>query len=190
MKYTKESLQNTWGVVESKEHAEFIIELAELHGVKLIEGCSGGSYFNFYHEGDRLLLAFWDKVSACTLLGEKQITIPLPPKTKEWPQVGDEVSWGACELIGIVKAVNGDQRWVLRPDNDCMTIRVKHLSKPKSKEDILIEELQAKLCNNNYVDNFTLASDIINGMIPGLSYNSDIESAVKGVINKHLDGDD
>ena len=45
MKYTKESLQNTWGVVESKEHAEFIVELAELHGFEFNSNDSLGNFF-------------------------------------------------------------------------------------------------------------------------------------------------
>tara|TARA_B100001063_G_C16779030_1_gene568971 strand:- start:25308 stop:25922 length:615 start_codon:yes stop_codon:yes gene_type:complete len=166
---THEYLSNTWGVVESKEHAEFIIELAELHGFKIIER---GEVFTPYFRiaGGVMCLNLPSSVfSKCEL---KQITIPLPPKSEEWPQVGDEVAWGGRELIGVVKAINNDQCWVLRPDNDCMTIRVKHLSKPKSKQDLLIEELQTKLCNNNAVDNYILACDIINGEIEGLSYES------------------
>ena len=79
--------------------------------------------------------------------------------------------------------------WIKQGNNDYTTVYISSLKKPKTKEDILTEELQTKLCNNGHIDNFTLASDIINGMIPGLSYNSVIARAVKIVINKNLDGD-
>ena len=120
--------------------------------------------------------------------------IPLPVKDKEWPKVGDKVEFPSgkgtlcvCEPddqgIVIVQSEYEDLGFIYK------RVAFSAIKKPKTKDDLLTEELQAKLCNNNYVDNFTLASDIINGMIPGLSYNSDIESAVKDVINKHLDGD-
>ena len=190
MKYTKESLQNTWGVVESKEHAEFIIELA----VEL--GCSDYSNIDL----SKAKTFVFDKFCDVKLYeadprylhkgGLKQITIPLPPKAKEWPQVGDDALMmsGKCKIVALA-----DKHGNLAVTNEFgfnLIVNKSEVKKPKSKEDILIEELQTKLCNNNYVDNFTLASDIINGMIPGLSYNSVIARAVKIVINKNLDGDD
>lgn len=57
-------------------------------------------------------------------------------------------------------------------NNDCYCIRGEwDIEKPKSKEDLLIEELQTKLCNNNAVDNYILACGIINGDIAGLVYS-------------------
>lgn len=190
MKYTKETLQNTWGIVESKEHAEFIVELAELHGAKLIKGYSEGRYFNFYREEGRLSLAFWDKVSSCTSLGEKQITIPLPPKPnypeiqdsseqancrsafvdlETWPQVDDKVTvYGQQGDVILPADKNGF--YIINADGLYLAAKAKDITKPKSKEDLLIEELQTKLCENNHVDNYTLANDIVNGMIEGLVY--------------------
>jgi hypothetical protein len=86
---THEYLSNTWGVVESKEHAEFIIELAELHGFACgeydadIDAC-------FYTSNDAL--DFTTSFDVASNGGESRITIPLPPKTKDCsPEVGDEV---------------------------------------------------------------------------------------------------
>ncbi len=53
------------------------------------------------------------------------------------------------------------------------TFKVEELKKPKSKQELLIEELQTKLCDNNAVDNYILACDIINGEIEGLSYEGE-----------------
>ncbi len=76
---THEYLSSTWGVVESKEHAEFIIELAESHGFELLE--NGASNKNYFHIGEN---SFALLINKPTFIGDcKQITIPLPPKAKE-----------------------------------------------------------------------------------------------------------
>ena len=268
---THEYLSNTWGVVESKEHAEFIIELAELHGFELHNDFSVGVTHFVISNGEVVL-------TYCTpAIGEyhKKITIPLPPKTEvsagdltpeeefelhqnqavqalnsdyyehnnvdgtikincrskfvdietwpnlgdpvtvygqqgdvilpadkngfyiinadglylaakekgiteceeiesedTWPQVGDEVCWSNGHRKGELKCIHDGWAWVKVDEDDFASIKTDKLTKPKSKEDLLIEELQAKLCENNYVDNYTLANDIVNGMIEGLIYES------------------
>ena len=191
---TEKYLSNTWGVVESKEHAGFIIELAEANELTVYKD----SYpirkdiFSFNKYGT----LFFHEDNGLKLSNElKQITIPLPPKDKEWPQVGDEVEFPSGKGFLFVCEPDDQGVVIVKSDDEDLgliykRVLLKAIKKPKTKEDILTEELQAKLCNNNYVDNFTLASDIINGMIPGLSYNSVIERAVEIVINKNLDGDD
>lgn len=227
---TREYLQNTWGAVESKEHADYIIELAELHGFKVwrpSDGLARVTHFVIY--GGEIKMHSHNCASAISNMELKKVMIPLmpqskvddmfekeselhksiadnlelepnskqiaaisPPKVKEeyWPNVGGEaVSIYSDKVCGEIMAIGIDNICFKLDSGNLVVMNIGEVKKPKSKQDILTEELQAKLCNNNYVDNFTLASDIINGMIPGLSYNSDIESAVKGVINNHLDGD-
>jgi hypothetical protein len=79
---TREYLANTYGKVESKEHAEFIVKLAHNHSIKCYSGYQSYSShgFCFYINGyDELTLAFMH-IERCKDSGEKQITIPLPPK--------------------------------------------------------------------------------------------------------------
>lgn len=97
---TREYLANTYGEVVSPEHAEFIIELAELHGFEVADDdyekrvviekyCKGGELVYFYtwkNSRGQAFIAFSKcKDTACND-GEKQITIPLPPKadSKKW----------------------------------------------------------------------------------------------------------
>jgi hypothetical protein len=191
---THEYLSNTWGAVESKEHAEFIIELCEVNGIEVFNGFDIGITHFAIVKNEVVFTYGKPSVSE----HDKQITIPLPPKAKEWvPEVGDEVyvtkkvldsnsMQEAAELISetycklISKFTHNEVEFcVLKNDNSAYTSLILNLclsdetivkSKPKSKQDLLIEELQTKLCNNNAVDNYTLACDIINGEIEGLSY--------------------
>lgn len=199
VEYTKDSLKNTWGIVESKEHAEYIIELAKGAGFEFTGGDKKeGMFFNFY-QGE--LLAFWSDKHAANDNNEKQITIPLPPKDKaekpdlskppkhfdcvcnkcggkccigncdKWPKVGDRVRWDKNDYSGTVKAVSEGKAWCKLDSGLYHTINFDRLKKPKTEQELKIEELQTKLCNNNAVDNYILACDIINGEIKGLSYN-------------------
>jgi len=193
---THKYLSNTWGIVESKEHAEFIVELAEFHGFEFLKcGIVNKAFFQIGDNSFALLKREPVHKGSC-----KQITIPLPPKAKEWvPEVGDEVyvtkkvldnnsMQEAAELISetycklISKFTHNEVEFcVLKNDNSAYTSLILDLClsdktivklKPKSKQGLLIEELQTKLCNNNAVDNYILACDIINGEIEGLSYES------------------
>lgn len=174
MKYTKEDLMNTWGVVESKEHAEFIIELAELHGFDV------GGYDkkdNFFYTDDDYI-GFAPTYKLASNRNEKQITIPLPPKEKEWPQVGDEVvlryKFDSKQVMHTGKLLYLSRGHLIieaAKDNDYHCHRCDWLiEKPKSKQDLLIEELHQKLLANNCSDEYLLACDIVQGKIEGLSY--------------------
>lgn len=78
---TREYLANTYGKVGSKERADFIVKLAENHNVDICNTYNSEcKYFNFYIEGGKLILAFFEKLASATSEGEKQITIPMPPK--------------------------------------------------------------------------------------------------------------
>lgn len=167
MKYTKEYLMNTWGVVESKEHAEYVVALAELHGFELFNEFDAGITHFAINKGEVIFTYGAPSVSD----HDKQITIPLPPKEKEWPQVGDE-ALTISDCVVDVLAVNGEIAWVkYRGDAEhYATPLISDLKKPKSKQDLLIEELHQKLLANNCSDEYLLACDIVQGKIEGLSY--------------------
>ena len=89
---THEYLQNTWGVVESKEHAEFIIELAELHGFEFVAKLSGKvKYFRI----NESYVGFYETEIGALNIGFQKITIPLPPK-EPLKNAGDNLILG-CE---------------------------------------------------------------------------------------------
>ena len=201
---THEYLSNTWGVVESKEHAEFIVEIAKLHGFELARKSNHfGKFFSFDVKGFFFLDDEFTARLHC-----KKITIPLPPKPeasvdemsiaadeltteeetelkslcmvsalnneienqKTWPQVGDKVTvFGRQGVLVLPADANG--MYVVESNGRYFIPKLSDITKPKSKQDLLIEELQAKLVNNNAVDNYILACDIINGDIEGLIYN-------------------
>lgn len=128
---TREYLQNTYGVVESKEHAEFIIGLAENAGLDV--GTYSEKRDSYFYTGDDYT-GFTDSESLASNLDEKLITIPLPPKQiqtaaqeeefemdrimknagdnlilgcedskcDEWPKVGDEVEFPTGRGVLIV----------------------------------------------------------------------------------------
>lgn len=99
---------------------------------------------------------------------------------KTWPQVGDHalIQRGAKVTV---RCIVGDLAWCACPESsmNMITVNLSNLSKPKSKEDQLIEELQTKLCNLNAVDNYILASEIIMGNVAGLSYETNNMSDTK-----------
>lgn len=165
---TQEFLQETWGVVESKEHAEFIIELAENAGLELARiSCNHGNFFAI--DTEKLIFL---NIESIARGGCKQITIPLPPKAKKWtPEVGDEVCWGS-DRGGVVKSLSDGLAWIKESkDKQYTTVYVSSLKKPKSAQELKIDELQTKLCENDAVDNYILACDIVMGNIEGLSYD-------------------
>jgi hypothetical protein len=169
---THEYLSNTWGVVESKEHAEFIIELTKLHGLVYagdITDKARAKCFMIY--GNKLELYPFCHSKLSNEGDKEQITIPLPPKAKEWPQVGDEVEYRGAKFKVLMTA-DKSGHIVVDDNGNYINPHIEDIKKPKSKQDLLIEELQTKLCNNNAVDNYILACDIINGEIEGLSYDS------------------
>lgn len=155
---THEYLSNTWGVVESKEHAEFIIKLAELHGFELATPSANKcNFFNFGGSNFAMLSNEPAFKGDC-----KQITIPLPPKAelpeaghnlvfaasecKEWPCVGDEVVTPTGK--GKLAVSEPDEQGVvivMVDDEDYGSIykrvALKALKKPKTPEEALRDEL-------------------------------------------------
>lgn len=110
---THEYLRNTYGKVESKEHAEFIVKLAESAGFKLISaGVSMSSVNSFMIYGDdKAISVYTMKVEHLSNdAGYKLITIPLPPKeSEEWPKVGDEVLIDSGEHLSKLENFNGEK---------------------------------------------------------------------------------
>ena len=163
---TQEYLSNTWGVVESKEHAEFIIELCEVNGIEVFNGFDIGITHFAIVKNEVVFTYGKPSVSE----HDKQITIPSPPKAKEWtPEIGDEVEYRGAKFKVLMTA-DKSGHIVVDDNGNYINPHIEDIKKPKSKQDLLIEELQTKLCNNNAVDNYILACDIINGEIEGLSY--------------------
>lgn len=147
---TREYLANTYGVVVSPEHAEFIIKLAKSASFELNTGINEDypCWFAFDDE-----LYFFDSKAYASDNSRKQITIPLPPKAdnqelSEWPQVGDEVEFkpnpsidkwvkASVEYVGdkftILKSGNG--REFSRRNSKLIT------RKPKTPEDELRDDI-------------------------------------------------
>lgn len=171
---THEYLQNTYGEVVSPEHAEFIVELAESHGIPVYSNYTGSvdTYFNFYIENERLVLSFWGILNACTTMDVKQITIPLPPKPdqlknagdnlilgcedskcNEWPQVGDEVQTSVGNgAIALGEDKNG--MYIVMIDGCYRAMAIDALKKPKTPEEELRDDLMdmatTAMSNNDF----------------------------------------
>ena len=165
---THEFLQNTYGEVVSPEHAEFIIELAENAKCAGVDICKGkaalygvsGMHFNFYIDLGVLRVSF-SKLKMAKSRGEKQITIPLPPKadkqeSSEWPQVGDEVVavhennghkgklLALTKKYAIISQGSGEQH---------LHLSSWALEKPKTPEEELREWMQERI-GNGMANNF------------------------------------
>lgn len=77
---TREYLTNTYGKVESQEHADFIVKLAEVNGVEVGNKWEEGKWFNFMLDcNGALIICFFPEYTASNK-EEKLITIPMPPK--------------------------------------------------------------------------------------------------------------
>ena len=96
---TTEYLANTYGKVESKEHAEFIVELCKVNGIDFLDDYEGGVMWFNCKCG---LLDFYIDKNTASNDGEKLITIPLPPK-----QIQTATSEEEFEMQQIMKN-NGD----------------------------------------------------------------------------------
>jgi len=92
---THEYLQNTWGLIESKEHAEFIVELAELHGFEFVAKLSGKAKYFRINES---YVGFYETEIGALHIGFQKITIPLPPKQIQTATPEDEF-----EMTQIIK---------------------------------------------------------------------------------------
>lgn len=91
---TAEYLANTYGEVKSKEHAEFIVKLAEVNGIE-VKGkyrTSSAKVFSFrVHLGAPRLILLSSKDSLYNTVSRKQITIPLPPDCESVDETPFEV---------------------------------------------------------------------------------------------------
>lgn len=165
---TGEYLANTYGKVESKEHAEFIIELGSSfpNWTGLVEEYP--CWFCF----DKDELFFFEKKRGASCLDERLITIPLPPKQiqtatseeefemqqimknngdnlvlgceeskrEEWPCVNDEVEYIGCKWK--VAAKYKHMLMLVTPD-DCgfAVAEIKEVKKPKTPEEELRDDI-------------------------------------------------
>lgn len=155
---TAEYLANTYGEVKSKEHAEFIVKLAEVNGLpcahkEVNESCK------FFYIIDGALFFCPEKINA---VGQyKQITIPLPPEcdsVDEWPVVGDKVQTSIGE--GEVKLMpDGRGLYIACVDGDYYAFSIEQLSKPKTPEQELRDELTVVMQRNLTYDQ--IVTDLI-----------------------------
>ena len=156
---TQEYLSNTWGVVESKEHAEFIVELCKVNDIEVFNGFDIG-ITNFAIVKNEVIFTYGKpQVSE----HDKQITIPLPPKAeaneaghnlvfassecKEWPCVCDEVVWGDLTHKGVVKSISDGFAWIKRDSGEYTTVYISSLKKPKTPEEALRDDVSTYLCD-------------------------------------------
>lgn len=155
---TADYLRNTYGKVEGKEHAEFIVKLAEGAGFKVRLNYEGGkSYFNFYDES---IVDFWNDEVTSSANGEKLITLPIPPKeSEEWPVVGSEVLT-LSDSKAIVLAIDKDEAWVKYNDESnrygYASVRTATLKKPPTPEEDLRDELIDMTIKSMSDDNYDL----------------------------------
>lgn len=177
---TTEYLANTYGEVKSKEHAEFIVKLCEGHGIERIRKSSNPSHFII--KNDHLMLFSCAIVNSTDLKQitiplpptdtntntntpeedfemqqiEKNngdnLIFSGDNKCKEWPQVGDKVTWGNRLVTGEVKALSDGLAWVKSYHGNYRTERVELLEKPKTIE----EELRDGILD---CDNFDITED-------------------------------
>ena len=85
---TAEYLANTYGEVKSKEHAEFIVKLAEVNGFDIVKPRKENLvWFSFWDNN----LGFFEYEISATQGGCKQITIPLPPECESVDETPFEV---------------------------------------------------------------------------------------------------
>ena len=110
-----------------------------------------------------------------TLQGFSDYREVEPPKAKEWPQVGDEVEFPSGKGVLCVCEPDSQGIVIVKSEYEDLGLIYKKVSldaikKPKTEQELKIEELQTKLCNLNAVDNYILASEIVMGNVEGLSY--------------------
>ena len=234
--FTAEYLTNTYGKVESKEHAEFIVKLAEANGLRIASKWTKGKFFCFIVDcEDKVFLSFYSERMAKSE-GEKLITIPLPPKeslmpdfnidtpmpkvkepkkvsmneiqinvnnntdsivqvtksdyesnifihvndlpkSEEWPQVGDEVSFPSGK--GVVFISEPDINGVIivkSTDADSIDeykkVSLNAVKKPPTHKEELRAKLISVMDNSNTAFTYAdfISKAIINGEVEGLEY--------------------
>ena len=147
---TREFLDSTYGVVESKEHAEFIIRLCDGANIEYhnVEDEAVKSFI--IYDGE---ITFFDcEVENLNIGTFKQITIPMPPKhivSKEF-KVEDEVtSYDGSKMT--IKAICGDLAWCECPTSSLRMSTV-HLDNIKPYEAILREKVWYVVANTELKD--------------------------------------
>ena len=156
---TREYLANTYGEVQSPEHAEFIIELAALYGF-----ATKSPYFKgkLFFSIDRDDLTFWNQLASSKIYGEKKITIPLPPKVSQcndWPKVGDTVQTSSGKGF-VMMAPDNHGLYVIDIKGYHSLLSINELKKPKTPEEEFRDELSSTInesinmdaSNNAFVD--------------------------------------
>ena len=148
---TAEFLANTYGKVESKDHAEFIVKLAEANGLRIASKWTKGKFFCFIVDCEDKVFLFFYSERVAKFEGEKLITIPLPPEDKsmesqkEWPQVGDKALTDSKEVVEVV-AIDNDVAWVKHSFCETkygyLSMRIKMLSKAPTPEEGLAREIE------------------------------------------------
>ena len=167
---TREYLANTYGEVKSKEHAEFIVKLAEGAGFYLY--CTYDNVDQYFSLTDSVLY-FWPLKSECKQ--KKPITIPLPPKEPE-PK---ELLTGGCDciyndeiFIYLCKSPLSGNAIIQRKSNldcDIASVSFAELKKPLTPEEELARLIYGLGgANTDYCEH--IAKAIINGEIKGLCY--------------------
>lgn len=182
---TEECLANTYGEVKSKEHAEFIVKLAEANGIVVFKDSEATrpkdiKYFSVTCGG---ILYFWSD-KATIRCDRKQITIPLPPEREsvdEWPKVGDDavvinkndytLIYGH-EVVGenvkvlTTYSTSDISMAVVEFDGCGYCFRVDMLEKPKTPEQELAEKLIEKYKHLGKKDQaIAIARDIVQNSI-------------------------
>ena len=165
---TREFLDSTYGVVESKEHAEFIIKLCDGAGIE---------YHNVEDEGvksfiiDNGAITFFDceveNLYISTLM--KQIKIPMPPKhivSKEFKVEEEVTSYDGSKMT--IKAICGDLAWCECPTGSLRMLTV-HLDNIKPYEATLREKVW------DVVANTELKDSVIDSIVTDLLEEFDIK---------------
>lgn len=146
---TREYLEGKCVKIESPEHSEFVQKLAFNAGFKWYESGTGvnhtdAEYISFWADGDITYGDTQDHIF-------EQITIPLPPKAepkpKEWPQVGDNATWGSQAENAEVIAIHKGRAWVFSDSGYHIEVEAGRLKKPKTEAEILRDEVYYVILN-------------------------------------------
>lgn len=140
---TREFLTNTYGEVVSKEHADFIIELAENTG---FISCGYGHNDNLFSFKDGKLVFIEVKDTSKPphfAPKSKKITIPLTPKASQCeflPKVGDTVQTSSGKGF-VMMAPDNHGLYVIDIKGFHSLLSINELQKPKDSEEELRDEL-------------------------------------------------